>query len=144
MKQVIQQAISDTLSDEGFARSGDNWTRSLDETVQLVNLQRSQWSDAYYLNLAVWVKQLGDPPKKLKENLCHIRQRLGGAQLEKALDSEATLDDEKRANAITIALNRRALPFFESCSTIHAIKALLQTKKLDNALVDARVHRLAS
>src|SRR4051812_38315874 len=105
MKEVIQQALNDALLPGGFKRSGDNWTRSLDDTVQIVNLQRSKWSEAYYINLAVWVKGLGNPPAALKEHKCHIRQRLGGAQLEKALQADESMDDKKRASVVGQAVS---------------------------------------
>jgi hypothetical protein len=126
MKQVIQQAVTDALLPHGFERSGANWTRSLDDTVHVVNLQRSKWSEAYYINVAVWVKSLGNPPAALKENKCHIRQRLGGPQLEKALKADEAMDDRKRASIVGQAISRRGLPFLESCSTLDSVNAAVK------------------
>ena len=48
----------------GFKRKGrHNWIRRTPEFVQLVNLQKSQWSpEVRYLNFALWPLALGEPP----------------------------------------------------------------------------------
>lgn len=48
----------------GFKRKGQrNWIRRTSEFVQLVNLQKCQWSpDIRYLNFALWPLALGEPP----------------------------------------------------------------------------------
>ena len=48
----------------GFERRGARvWRRRTGDFVQIVNLQRSQWSkDRTYLNFALWPLAMGEPP----------------------------------------------------------------------------------
>ncbi|UUL81663.1 DUF4304 domain-containing protein [Sphingomonas qomolangmaensis] len=57
------QTITEAASRRGFKRKNErNWTRRTDEFVQLVNLQKSAWSDSQaYLNFAMWPLALGEP-----------------------------------------------------------------------------------
>lgn len=60
----------------GFRRKGvRNWTRRTSDFVQLLNLQRSRWSDEdRYLNFALWPLALGEPPS-IAESKFHFRTR---------------------------------------------------------------------
>ena len=60
----------------GFKRKGQrNWVRRTSDFVQLVNLQRSQWSsEVRYLNFAMWPLALGEPPT-FAESKFHFRTR---------------------------------------------------------------------
>ncbi len=60
----------------GFKRKRPrNWARRTSDFVQLVNLQRSQWSsEVRYLNFAMWPLALGEPPT-FAESKFHFRTR---------------------------------------------------------------------
>ena len=49
---------------QGFRRKGQrNWVRRTADFVQLINLQKSQWSgEEHYLNFALWPLTMGEPP----------------------------------------------------------------------------------
>jgi hypothetical protein len=60
----------------GFRRKGArNWVRRTEDFIQLVNLQRSQWSaDDHYLNFALWPLAMGEPPS-IAESKFQFRTR---------------------------------------------------------------------
>ena len=59
----------------GFDRRGKrNWVKRTSDFVQLINLQKSQWSSENYLNFALWAVAFGEPPK-LDESKFHFRTR---------------------------------------------------------------------
>jgi hypothetical protein len=62
--RMLEAEQLDRLAQQyGFKRKGQrNWVRRTPDFVQLVNLQRSQWSDERYLNFAMWPLALGEPP----------------------------------------------------------------------------------
>jgi Domain of unknown function (DUF4304) len=62
--------------EHGFLKKGTRtWARRTPEFVQVVNLQRSQWSkDTQYLNFALWPLALGEPPS-FAESKFHFRTR---------------------------------------------------------------------
>ena len=135
----IQGCIGPFLQPQGYQRKGSSWYFDAPEAILVVNLQKSQWGRQYYVNLAVWLKALGDAVSP-KENHCHIRSRLAGAKTEQALDlSDTSLTDELRQKALLSALKRRGLPLLHSCSTVQGVKTMLRVGKLDDALVTKSV-----
>jgi hypothetical protein len=88
----------------GFNRKRPrNWVRRTADFVQLVNLQRSQWSDERYLNFAMWALALGEPPTFVEYKF-HFRTR--GEHMAPDLDGFfsvadrlRTLDDVRAATA---------------------------------------------
>ena len=79
----------------GFKRKGQrNWVRRTSDFVQLVNLQKSQWSsEVRYLNFAMWPLALGEPPT-LAESRFHFRTR--GERMASDLDGFFACADRLR------------------------------------------------
>lgn len=74
-----EKEIGERLVAAGFRRCRPrNWVRRTADFVQLVNLQRSQWSkEDSYLNFALWPTLMGEPPS-LTENTFPFRLRVEG------------------------------------------------------------------
>jgi len=97
-------ALDGMAKRHGFKRKGArNWHRRTTDFLQLVNLQRSQWSrDVVYLNFAMWPLALGEPPT-LSESKFHFRTRaesMGAFDLASffaVVDELNTLDDLREA-----------------------------------------------
>ena len=73
----LDQSDIDRLAKEhGFRKRGARtWWRRTEDFVQVVNLQKSQWSkEITYLNFALWPLELGEPPT-LAESKFHFRTR---------------------------------------------------------------------
>jgi len=141
-KRALLKAIDKVLVAEGFRRAGTTWHCDGEETILVLNLQGSMWGRNSYINLAVWLKALGQA-KNPKEYICHIRTRLGGAKLERALDEEdASLSEEERVRAISSAVKTRGLKFLKGCATVAGIRKMQRSGKLNNALVNWRVGKL--
>lgn len=71
----VEAQLSPGLKASGFKKKARTWTRETPDAFQVVNLQKSQFSEQVYVNVAVYLKALGDetsPP----EHRCHIRARL--------------------------------------------------------------------
>lgn len=103
--RTLESEQLDRLAQQhGFKRRGQrNWVRRSSDFVQLVNLQRSQWSEERYLNFAMWPLALGEPPT-VAESKFHFRTRgekmapdLGGFFA--CADRLTTLDDLRAATA---------------------------------------------
>ncbi len=141
---VIQSCIGLFLQENGYKRKANSWYLDAPEAILVVNLQKSQYSQQYYVNLGIWLKQLGVAASP-KEHHCHIRGRLSGEKTERALDLEDSgLTVEERKQALVSALKRRALPFLRSCSTAGSVKRMLRNRKLENAGVSGKVRELVN
>ena len=109
--KMDQEDLDRAARQNGFKRKGQrNWVRRTADFVQLVNLQKSQWSpENHYLNFALWPLALGEPPT-IAESKFKFRTRgeaLGAhdiASFFAAADELMTLDglrDAQRAGRIT-------------------------------------------
>jgi hypothetical protein len=71
----LESAITPGMKALGFRKKARNWWRTDAYTVQVLNLQKSQFGEQLYVNLAVYLSELGNeisPP----HNRCHIQARL--------------------------------------------------------------------
>ncbi|MDP1734048.1 MAG: DUF4304 domain-containing protein [Sulfuritalea sp.] len=66
----------------GFRKSGPTWHRDCDRMIQVLNIQKSQWGDQFYINLGIYLKDLGSEVRPT-EYRCHVRCRV-----EQLLDGE--------------------------------------------------------
>ena len=136
----LVKLIDNEMKRAGFKRKGKNWYLETDETVEVVNLQKSQWGNQYYVNLGILLKAL-DQSNTPKEYQCHIRARLNDVADEaidwgKILDLEdASVVEEQRATATSNALRDNALPFLRKMSTTNGIKHELSDKGFGNLAV---------
>lgn len=116
-----------------FRNQKNNWYHETPEAVQIINLQKSAYSNNYYVNLAIWLKCFGNT-KNPKENKCHVRCRLStiaGTALKKPLENalnweNQTLNQDQRRKILTEAIKDCAIPFLKKASTLLGIKAIYQ------------------
>src|SRR5262245_58564158 len=109
MNQIITNAFEESLKTEGFVKRSGTWYLNREQTLLVANLQKSQYGDKYYINLAVWMKKLGEQ-RFPKEHLCHIRLRLTSivdGALEKALDGEDRSSSEMDRQVVIDGAMRR-------------------------------------
>jgi hypothetical protein len=74
-KKQLENLLKPCLKEIGFKKKGATWHRANSDFIQVVNIQGSQWSKIFYINLGVYLKQLGDEQTPV-EYKCHIRTRL--------------------------------------------------------------------
>lgn len=107
-RNIVQEAFDGFVLDHGYSKRSGSWYRTQRETVAVMNLQRSNYSPRYFINVALWLSVFGPEPYP-KEHVCHIRTRLerlfdDAAQLEAALDLDRTVEDGQRVSTISAAL----------------------------------------
>ena len=55
-KKHLESIFKPVLKGYGFRKKGGTWWKQLDEFTQVVNIQGSQFSKRFYLNLGVYIK----------------------------------------------------------------------------------------
>lgn len=67
--------LAPNLKRRGFSKTGPTWHRKFGDAIHVVNLQKSQWGDQFYVNIGIYLMALG---KELKptEYRCHVRCHL--------------------------------------------------------------------
>lgn len=63
------------MKERRFRKSGPTWHRDQQELIQVVNIQKSQWGDQFYINLGIYLKKLGTETRPTHYR-CHIRFRI--------------------------------------------------------------------
>lgn len=131
----IERLITKILAPEGFHKKGRTWRLDTPETIAVVNLQRSQWSEKFYLNLGVMVKSM-DSKLEPKHYECHARRRLAEI-MPSRLRGHALFDlcdpsilPEEREKEITAAINDIALPLLRKCKTFAGLSAAIHEDPL--------------
>ena len=129
MADIIERTLKPILRAHGYKKTRRTWHKEVEGICCVFNLQKSQWSNLYYINLAVGVREIGLPPHP-KEYECHVRGRLSDLvpepeQLARYLDLEDfSVDDEERLSEIARLVEEVALPFLQGLSTVEGIRRL--------------------
>ena len=135
MKREIKEVLEESLTRIGFVRKSSTWRRSCIEVTQVVNLQKSNYDDTYFLNIAFWIDLLGDPGPAVREEQCHVRGRampdLLGEQsrVEEFLSVRSRLEKGERLEGLRAALQDEVLPLLERMNCIEGIRAEIRRSK---------------
>ncbi len=143
MQDIVKETIAAVMKKNGFRRKSNSWYLRTDDTILVVNLQKSIYGDSYFVNLAVWMKALGENTFP-RQNHCHIRLR--AETLEEpirrdywdrtVLNLENTdISDAERTQKILSLLEEKALPFLLSCGSVEGIRKLYREGRLKTGVV---------
>lgn len=137
----LEEVLDSVLAPAGLRRRKDTWYRTNEDTITLINLQKSQWGGQYYVNLAVYLRDLGKVSSPT-EHQAHIRVRLTSiagrdtSAIEEALDLErASVSTEQRKAVLSRALALIALPFLAERSTLPRLRELHAEGRLGPVLI---------
>lgn len=146
-RNPLVDALSTALDPYGYRRKGRTWYLDSDDALRIVDLQKSQYGDAHYINLAVWLKSFGDNPAP-KEHQCHIRTRLSalpgiGSDVDQALNlDDPSLTFEERQEVLQDALRVHGLPFLEAAGTLEGLRQLDSAGTLDRLFTKREVREM--
>lgn len=134
---LLKETLITILKSHGFSKKSNNWYLHNAEVILVVNLQKSQYGEQYYLNCGVSLKSFGcgDFPK---ENLCDIRFRLTSVvpksdreKCELAFDLENnSLSEDARKLLITDFFERFGLTLLLDCNSISSAANALKSGRL--------------
>ena len=136
--ELLREHIWPFLKERGFKRSKSTFHRPADQNWQVVNFQKSVYSDRdavrFTVNLAVGIGRLRrgvyDWPngKRPAEARCHLRERLGPLLAGRDVwwDVARDAELERLGDALIAALERYGLPWLEAHATDEAIVGLLR------------------
>ena len=138
----LESAIALGMKSLGFRKKARNWWRTNDYAVQVLNLQKSQFGEQLYVNVAVYLSDLGNetnPP----HNRCHIQ-----ARLERIVDAKYWNDivvaesATPPSPALVEAVLTGGVAWLERVSTPDGIRAYLKEGGERNGLVFGPVRNL--
>jgi len=146
-KKLLVAALAPLLKARGYKKKAATWHLTEPETVLTFNVQQSQWSMMFYLNLGVYLRSIGDETQPA-ESSCHIRTRLSAlvpdrARLIALLDFDKVVPGfentdsplDSRLHEITEAVNVHGLSWLDSLTSLDRITAFLRSDKAKKTLI---------
>ena len=74
-KKKFKKLLGDTFVGCGFLRKGKAWVREGKDSTLVLDLQKSDYDDKYYINFGIWLNRFG-VPEQLAAYRCHLNIRL--------------------------------------------------------------------
>lgn len=143
---LIQSRLDKLARANGFEKKAGSWYLRRDETILVLNLQKSNYGGRYYLNVAVWLRELGDETAPKEQN-CHIRTRLGRLVvdpdvIDRLLDNEWAeihpATDSEFVSVMSAALG----PVIEGSASVEALREGAGRRLVEKSLVTGPAQRL--
>jgi len=135
-KKQLEGAFAPLLKQIGFKKRGGTWHRAKSEGIQVINIQGSQWSRIFYVNLGVYFADLGKKEIPAEYD-CHIRIRLDQlvpdhARLQQLLDLHSKIFVEAEGAELVALVVQFGVPWLDRCSSK---SGFLQEARKKSALV---------
>ncbi|PTT89210.1 hypothetical protein DBR42_08310 [Pelomonas sp. HMWF004] len=131
----IEIAIASPLKVLGFRKKSRTWWRTTEDTICVLNLQKSPFGERLYVNLGVYLRVLGsdlNPP----ENQCHVRVRLERIASDQCWNeiasAEATIDPSE---GLVAAILGDGVSWLNQVSTLDGIASFIRTGGASMGLV---------
>ena len=150
--ELLRDGVWPFLRERDFKRTKATFHRAVGDNWQVVNLQKSAWSDRdsakFTVNLAVALDRLRDglhdwgEGKRPPHARCHLQERLGFLLRDDEdvwWDIDPHTDVASLADTVNTALEQYAFPWLEARSTDDALLALMRS---DDALHSEYDHHL--
>lgn len=125
----FKDTLDKLLKPHGFKKKGNEWTAETNELVKTIDLQKSNFSNLYYLNYGYNFKDLDYNGTKH-----HINNRLGSLDTEvnkliqDTFDLENSIDDLTRTKNLIELINNALLPEVNSTNNKADIMDSLETR----------------
>ncbi len=132
--KLLQRALAPLLKLHGFKKLGATRRKITGDTIEILNLQGSQWGPSFYINLGVYFRALGHIDGACEYD-CHIRTRLSElvpdrARFNALLDFEQSALQGVRASELEAIVAEYALPWLTRISTIDGAREYCSTQPL--------------
>jgi hypothetical protein len=133
--QILTDAFGSVLKPLGFKKSRrDTWHLDREETILIVNLQKSAYSRQYYVNVGIWLKALGSPVKVPPADYqigCRWENLVPRHQvqyLNRLIDlDDSSLSDDERKSGIGKCLRNAVVPFLTKCESLASLKSFYRS-----------------
>jgi hypothetical protein len=125
-QKVLEAQITSVLKPLTYTKRGGTWHRDRGKIISVVNLQKSRWGDDFYLNVGVYLKQLGGEERP-PESRCHVRCRA-----ETLAGMPKLPDDLKEVDTVIRTI---AVPWLDALATPEEVAAFLRSEASHRCLV---------
>lgn len=146
-KKTFKKTFAQPFEKASFRRTGQSWYLQGKDINGVVNLQKSNYSELYFVNVDFWLNSLGEFSLPFKE-MPHLHYRAEGLfpdQRELILLA-CSLEDSnlQLLSQFVVFLAEQLVPFVVACQDENYVRTLLANGRLEDGPVTykARVHLL--
>ncbi len=124
---TFKKIVNDFLKENDFKKNGNNYLRIEQEVICAIGLQKSNFSNIYYINVGFVLRSLRPELLKPKSNEGDIRFRFSSCNLTLSPDGfELDSIDEKQGSEILLCLNRNFNESINGHLSISGLKQLIE------------------
>lgn len=137
-KKTFKKIITSPFDEADFVKKGQSWYLDGEDAVIVVNLQKSNWADEYYVNIGIWIKALSsiDFPKENQYHLLHRLERCFPEDRELIQQSTSLeLSNLQALSKFTEFLKLRVVPFLRDCTRKHKLREFMAAGKFRSGFV---------
>jgi hypothetical protein len=125
------------LRTAGYINKGQSWYLDGVDSIVVFNLQKSDFAEKYYVNIGVWLKQLGDESFPASHR-CHISTRLDSLFKDRIelIDRACRVDAENPYLEAFLELVRdEFLPFAAACGSMSWLRRAYREQVFASTLI---------
>jgi hypothetical protein len=127
-KKTFKKAFAAPMQKAKSVKKGQSWYFDGKDAVVVINLQKSNWSELYYINLGIWLKAFGEATFP-GFNHCHLYYRvehffpeqrdliLTGSDLERS--------DLEILDNLSKFIGSQLIPFVQECTDEKKLRELM-------------------
>lgn len=147
-KKQLKQAVDLVLKAAGFEKNGASWYLDSPEIVGVLNLQKHDFSDKYFVNISFLIRSLSAGDERPLHNRCHIQTRVESVfpqdyeKLERIFKLDGDLDAKVQVDEVVAFFEQRVIPFVKSLRDVQRIREQSSAKWFENSLVYKEVNAL--
>jgi hypothetical protein len=141
-RKELARILNELLTPVGFKKKGDYWVKNGDLITKLINLQKSQFSNSFYLNYGYILKSI-----PLGNLMMHVYKRFNSddshenIRIQELLDLENDISDADRGTGIKQLMLNKVI---QDINTVNTEEDLLNELKkrphLNNIPLVVRKH----
>lgn len=131
-KATFKKDIGNALKEYGFQRKGQSWYLRGPQCIVVLNLQKDDHSDLYFVNFGIWLLSLGENNYPA-ENHCHVKcrlERLFPAQRELILDACTMGTEGADLPEFVEFIHSDVVPFCQRCLTLEGLKSEIESGRI--------------
>ncbi len=138
----LESSISPPLKALGFRKQSRTWWKTGENTIQVVNIQKGPSGERLYVNLGVYVRQLGQETTPAQHH-CHIQARLEQVAAERYWNGIVSAESETTpSRELIAAVLTDGIAWLDQVSTIDGIRSYIRSGGSNKGMVVASVREL--
>lgn len=127
-RRDLADVVSETLIPLGFKRRGNYWVLNGEEITKMVNLQKSQFSNRFYINYGYIIRSIPSDGTMHVYNRLASRDISENRRIDELLDLEEIMPDQTRSNELKGFLLRKLVPNLQSVNTERDLRRQLEER----------------